>query len=79
MLSNRVCLSSLRIHRNEGKIMNEKTLLILCYLITTVFIIPFKNRLSKRWFVLSILFIPIVVYVFLIAFFVALALLYGDR
>ena len=35
------------IHRNEGKIMNEKTLLVLCYLITIVCILPFRKRLSK--------------------------------
>lgn len=66
------------IHRNEGKIMNEKTLLVLCYLITIVCILPFRKRLSKRWFVLSILLVPIVVYILLIMFFVAIALFWGD-
>ena len=59
--------------------MNEKTLLILCYLITTVCILPFRKRLSKRWFVLSILLAPIAVYVLLIILFVAIALIFGDK
>ena len=67
------------IHRNEGKIMNEKTLLVLCYLIAIVCILPFRKRLSKRWFVLSILLVPIAVYVLLIMLFVAMALFFGDK
>ena len=59
--------------------MNEKTLLILCYLITTVCILPFRKRLSKRWFVLSILFVPIAVYILLMILFVAIALISGDK
>ena len=59
--------------------MNEKTLLVLCYLITTAFILPFRKRLSKRWFVLSILFVPIAVYILLIILFVAIALILGDK
>ncbi len=59
--------------------MNEKTLLILCYLITTVCILPFRKRLTKRCFVLSILLAPIAVYVLLIVLFVALALIFGDK
>ena len=59
--------------------MNEKTLLILCYLITTVCILPFRKRLSKRWFVLSILLVPIAVYVLLIMLFVAIAMFFGDK
>ncbi len=67
------------IHRNEGKIMNEKTLLGLCYLITIVCILPFRKRLSKRWFVLSILLVPLAVYVLLIMLLVAIALFFGDK
>ena len=59
--------------------MNEKTLLVLCYLITIVCIMPFRKRLSKRWFVLSILLVPIAVYVLLIMLFVAIALFFGDK
>ena len=59
--------------------MNEKTLLILCYLITTVCILPFRKRLTNRCFVLSILLAPIAVYVLLIVLFVALALIFGDK
>ena len=59
--------------------MNEKTLLILCYLITTVCILPFRKRLTKRCFVLLILLAPIAVYVLLIVLFVALALIFGDK
>ena len=59
--------------------MNERTLLILCYLITTVCILPFRKRLTKRCFVLSILLAPIAVYVLLIVLFVALALIFGDK
>lgn len=59
--------------------MNEKTLLGLCYLITIVCILPFRKRLSKRWFVLSILLVPLAVYVLLIMLLVAIALFFGDK
>ena len=59
--------------------MNEKVLFVLCYLISTVCILPFRKRLSKRWFVLSILLIPIAIYGLLIILFVAIALIFGDR
>ena len=59
--------------------MNEKTLLVLCYLITIVCILPFRKRLSKRWFVVSVLFVPVAVYILLIMFFVAIALFWGDK
>jgi len=59
--------------------MNEKTLLVLCYLIAIVCILPFRKRLSKRWFVLSILLVPLAVYVLLKMLFVAIALFFGDK
>lgn len=59
--------------------MNEKTLLILCYLVTAICILPFAKRLSKRWLVVSILLIPIAIYALLILMFVAIALIYGDK
>lgn len=59
--------------------MNEKTLLLLCYLITTVCSLPFRKKLSRRCFAFLILLVPIVIYVLLIILFVVLALIYGDN
>ena len=59
--------------------MNEKSLLFLCYLITTICILPFAKRLPKRWLAVSILFIPIAIYGLLLILFVGIALIFGDK
>ena len=59
--------------------MNEKPLLILCYLITTGCILSFRKRLSKRQIVVLLLLVPIAIYILLMFLFVALALIYGDK
>ena len=59
--------------------MNEKSLLVLCYLITTICMLPFAKRLPKRWLAVSILFIPIAIYGLLLILFVVLALIFGDK
>ena len=59
--------------------MDEKSLLLVCYLTTVLCLLPFRKRFCKRKFVLLALVVPIFVYAFLIVVFVFLALLYGDK
>ena len=59
--------------------MNEKTLLILCIVISIASLFPFRKRLRLKTYIICNIILPCAVYLALLVVLISLALIYGDR
>lgn len=59
--------------------MNEKTLFIVCVVISIATLVPFRKRMRLKTYIVCNITLPFVIYIALLIAIIALALIYGDH
>jgi hypothetical protein len=59
--------------------MNEKSLLLLCFVVSTAILVAIRNRLKRTTFAIGFFVLPFLIYAVLLILIIALALVYGDK
>jgi hypothetical protein len=59
--------------------MNEKTLFLICFVISILILIFLQKRIKKSFFVIGLCVLPFLIYAIVLILIIILALIYGDK